>query len=135
MIPSSTILSRICEQYKGTHKVDQAPHQQETCVIHQVPGFKGRVGFISSMTDNFCASCTRLRLTADGSLEVCLFGAREVNLRDILRSGSESGINERVRKQKLLGVIGAAVKRKAERHAGLEVLPRLQNRPMSLIGG
>ena len=48
-------------------------------------GFKGRIGFITSMTENFCGSCNRLRLTADGNLKVCLFGNTELNLRDPLR--------------------------------------------------
>ena len=37
----------------------------------QVPGFLGQVGFITSMSENFCGSCNRLRLTADGNLKVC----------------------------------------------------------------
>ena len=37
------------------------------------------------MTDNFCGTCNRLRLTADGNLKVCLFGNTEINLRDPLR--------------------------------------------------
>ena len=37
------------------------------------------------MTENFCGSCNRLRLTADGNLKVCLFGNTELNLRDPLR--------------------------------------------------
>lgn len=47
---------------------------------------KGRVGFITSMTENFCGTCNRLRITADGNLKVCLFDNKEVSLRDILRS-------------------------------------------------
>ena len=35
-----------------------------------MPGFAGKVGFISSMSDHFCGSCNRLRLTADGNLKV-----------------------------------------------------------------
>ena len=48
-------------------------------------GYLGRIGFITSMTENFCGSCNRLRLTADGNLKVCLFGSSELNLRDPLR--------------------------------------------------
>jgi molybdenum cofactor biosynthesis enzyme MoaA len=45
-----------------------------------------RVGFITSMSNHFCASCNRLRLTADGQLRVCLFdGNTMVSLRDVLR--------------------------------------------------
>lgn len=37
---------------------------------YQVPGFRGKIGFITSMSQNFCSSCNRLRLTADGNLKV-----------------------------------------------------------------
>lgn len=40
--------------------------------IYKVPGFKGQVGFITSMSDHFCGSCNRLRITADGNLKVKL---------------------------------------------------------------
>lgn len=49
--------------------------------MYQVPGFTGRVGFISSMTDDYCDSCNRLRLMADGNLKACLFENNEINLR------------------------------------------------------
>lgn len=44
------------------------------CVVclqaFRVPGFRGQLGFITSMSDNFCGSCNRLRITADGNLKV-----------------------------------------------------------------
>ena len=46
----------------------------------------GRIGFISAMSAPFCATCNRLRLTADGVLRSCLFEGGEVNVRPILRS-------------------------------------------------
>ena len=48
---------------------------------YKVAGFKGQFGFITSMTENFCGTCNRLRITADGNLKVCLFGSQEVSLR------------------------------------------------------
>jgi len=50
---------------------------------------KGRVGFISAMSAPFCATCNRLRLTANGVLRSCLFEGGEVDVRSILRSQSE----------------------------------------------
>ena len=38
---------------------------------YKVPGFAGQIGFITSMSDNFCGSCNRVRMTADGNLKVC----------------------------------------------------------------
>ena len=80
------------------------------------------------MTENFCGDCNRLRLTADGNLKVCLFGATEVGLRDPIRNSeiSEADVRE---------LIGAAVKRKKARHAGMLNLAHMKNRPMILIGG
>lgn len=48
----------------------------------------GTIGFISSVTQPFCASCTRARLTADGRLRLCLLREREVNLMEPLRNGA-----------------------------------------------
>ncbi|KAE8600253.1 hypothetical protein XENTR_v10013153 [Xenopus tropicalis] len=76
---------------------------------YKVPHFEGQIGFITSMSEHFCGSCNRLRLTADGNLKVCLFGNAEVSLRDWLRSG--------VGEEELIQIIGAAVGRKKKQHA------------------
>nr|XP_050856026.1 molybdenum cofactor biosynthesis protein 1 isoform X2 [Vespula vulgaris] len=71
----------------------------DTSKAYQVPGFVGQIGFITSMTHNFCSSCNRLRITADGNLKVCLFeGESEVSLRDVLRNeGSEEDLKNIIR--------------------------------------
>src|SRR6185436_2083979 len=46
----------------------------------------GRIGFISAMSQPFCATCNRLRLTANGVLRSCLFEGGEVDVRAILRN-------------------------------------------------
>lgn len=107
--------------YRQIHKYG------ETSKIFEIPGFKGRLGFISSMTADFCGDCTRLRITSDGNLKVCLFGNDEVSIRDLLRSNTNES--------RILEVIGDAVKAKKEKHAGLDDLPKMANRPMILIGG
>ncbi|XP_078068362.1 molybdenum cofactor biosynthesis protein 1 isoform X2 [Mustelus asterias] len=87
----------------------------DTAKAYQVPGFQGRIGFITSMSEHFCGSCNRLRITADGNLKVCLFGNTEVSLRDVLRSGATE--------EDMLEIIGAAVGRKKKQHAGEEPVP------------
>jgi cyclic pyranopterin phosphate synthase len=95
------------------------------------------------MSDHFCGTCNRLRITADGNLkvllynfhiiilngifQVCLFGNSEVSLRDLLRRGGND--------EELLAVIGQAVQRKKFAHAGMSELASTKNRPMILIGG
>uniref|UniRef100_H2YXT8 cyclic pyranopterin monophosphate synthase n=1 Tax=Ciona savignyi TaxID=51511 RepID=H2YXT8_CIOSA len=93
---------------------------------YRVKGYAGKFGFITSMSDHFCGTCNRVRITADGNLKV-LFNGSTVSLRDELRSGK----NE----DELLEVIGAAVKRKKKQHAGMFNLAKMKNRPMILIGG
>ena len=56
--------------------------------MYKLPGAQGEVGFISSVTVPFCASCTRARLTADGKLRLCLLRDKEVDLLTPLRQGA-----------------------------------------------
>lgn len=56
--------------------------------LYRLPHGKGDVGFISSVTQPFCASCTRARLTADGRLRLCLLREKEVDLLTPLRQGA-----------------------------------------------
>ncbi|KAI8909206.1 hypothetical protein EDD86DRAFT_251575 [Gorgonomyces haynaldii] len=98
----------------------------DTSKHYTVPGFKGRFGFITSMTEHFCGTCNRLRILADGNMKVCLFGNTEVSLRDMLRSGQD--------RETLVQTIGQAVQRKKKQHAGMSALEHMPNRPMILIG-
>ncbi|XP_021378742.1 molybdenum cofactor biosynthesis protein 1-like isoform X1 [Mizuhopecten yessoensis] len=84
-------------------------HPNDTSKAYHVPGFTGQVGFISSMSEHFCGTCNRIRLTADGNLKVCLFGNTEVSLRDVMRASPDDA--------ELRDVISAAVKRKKKQHA------------------
>jgi cyclic pyranopterin phosphate synthase len=56
--------------------------------VYHIPGAKGDVGFISSVTHPFCSACTRVRLTADGKLRLCLLREKEVDLLTPLRAGA-----------------------------------------------
>jgi cyclic pyranopterin phosphate synthase len=56
--------------------------------LYQLHNAPGTIGFISSVTQPFCASCTRARLTADGRLRLCLLREKEVDLLTPLRAGA-----------------------------------------------
>ncbi|KAF2011070.1 molybdenum cofactor biosynthesis prote [Aaosphaeria arxii CBS 175.79] len=160
MISFQEMVDIIRTKYPGLRSV--AGHKNDTSKTYHVPGFVGRVGFITSMTNDFCGSCNRLRITSDGNLKVCLHGNAEVSLRDLLRKDNggepiDQEAFERIkqiemdrrdgrlsdetilgwgeRERELLNVIGAAVKRKAEKHADIGDLENMENRPMILIGG
>ncbi|XP_067646459.1 molybdenum cofactor biosynthesis protein 1 isoform X2 [Eurosta solidaginis] len=81
----------------------------DTSKAYSVPGFKGQIGFITSMTEHFCGTCNRLRLTADGNIKVCLFGNKEFSLRDAIRANCSE--------DDLIALIGTAVSRKKRQHA------------------
>ncbi|KAK4505628.1 hypothetical protein PRZ48_003591 [Zasmidium cellare] len=161
MLPYTEMLDLIRTKYPDIAQLKGG--KNDTSKTWQVPGHKGRVGFITSMTHNFCGTCNRLRITSDGNLKVCLHGNAEVSLRDMLRKdhdnepmdeaafealrqieldrrkqdgfrfdGEEGWISK---ERELLDIIGAAVKRKKAKHAGMGQLENMQNRPMILIGG
>jgi cyclic pyranopterin phosphate synthase len=55
---------------------------------YQMPGARGSIGFISPLTEHFCGTCNRLRLTADGRLRPCLFSERGVPVKPSLDAGA-----------------------------------------------
>ena len=85
----------------------------------------GRVGFISAMSEPFCSTCNRLRLTADGVLRSCLFEGGEVAIRSILRSATSAGARHRAVAQAMTD----CVRLKPDVHS------RHGNQQMSRIGG
>lgn len=108
LLPFKDMLSSIKEKYPNLETLSNGPN--DTSKAFKVPNYKGQVGFITSMTEHFCGTCNRLRITADGNLKVCLFGNKEISLRDAIRNGcSESD---------LIALIGASVLRKKKQHAG-----------------
>jgi cyclic pyranopterin phosphate synthase len=92
----------------------------------KIPGAAGTIGFISPVSEPFCGSCNRVRLTADGKLRLCLLRPDEGDLRDLLRSGADDASLERA--------IRAAIWRKPWGH-GLAEGERQTIRGMSQIGG
>lgn len=94
--------------------------------VYRIRGARGTIGFISPVSEPFCAYCNRIRLTADGKLRLCLLRPDEVDIRELVRRGaSEEELIERIR---------AAVWRKPWGH-GLREGERETGRGMSQIGG
>jgi len=84
IVPSDEVLSRIASL--GTLAPDGGPPRGNgPATYYRLTGAQGTVGVITPMTHTYCASCNRVRLTADGRLRTCLFGDHEVLLRDALR--------------------------------------------------
>ena len=87
----------------------------------------GEFGVIPSVTEAFCESCDRVRLTADGMLRHCLFATRELDLRTLLRNGASDG--------DLAAAITAEVGAKWAGHQINQVHFIRPARSMSQIGG
>lgn len=94
--------------------------------VYRIRGAVGSVGFISPVSEPFCAQCNRVRLTAEGRLRLCLLRDDEVDLREPLRAGASD--------EELKALIRAAIWRKPWGHGLPEgVIPMA--RVMSQIGG
>jgi len=94
--------------------------------FHFVDG-KGEVGFVNPVSEPFCSTCDRIRLTADGQLRTCLFSRREWDLKTPLRDGS--------RDEDLVALIRQAVSNKELKHRINDAGFVRASRSMSQIGG
>ncbi|ABO50778.1 GTP cyclohydrolase subunit MoaA [Desulforamulus reducens MI-1] len=90
-----------------------------------LPNSKGTIGFITAISEHFCAGCNRLRLTANGQLRPCLYGKQEFDLKTPLREGAS--------RQELAKIITKAIRHKPSQHH-MEDGWR-DRRVMSQIGG
>lgn len=110
-------------------RLKDAPN--DTSKNYKIKGYKGSFAIISSVTNPFCDSCNRLRLTANGQLKNCLFSATESDLLTTLRQGHA-----------IEPIIQKAVQAKFKIRGGMDTLEKLQepklhnnNRSMITIGG
>ncbi|MCH7927614.1 MAG: hypothetical protein IID03_06450 [Candidatus Dadabacteria bacterium] len=110
-------------------RLQDAPN--DTSKNYKIKGYKGSFAVISSVTNHFCDTCNRLRLTANGHLKNCLFSATESDLLTTLRAGKS-----------IEPIIEKAVQAKLKVRGGMDTLKKLQepklhtqNRSMITIGG
>src|SRR5204863_8689378 len=88
---------------------------------------KGEIGFVNPVSEPFCSSCDRIRVTADGQLRTCLFSRREWDVKAVLRSGEpDEAVAEAVR---------SAIRHKELKHRISDPGFVRASRSMSQIGG
>lgn len=93
---------------------------------YRLPEAKGTIGFITALSEHFCYSCNRLRLTADGKLRPCLMSEDMIDLREPLRSGiSSEGLKKLIRE--------AVTSKPLSHHLAEGQKP--EDRPFSQVGG
>ncbi len=124
VISSAELVARITAHFGPLEPYGQDP--SDPARRYRIPGAPGKLGFISAVTDPFCATCNRMRLTAEGRMHLCLLRDDELDLRAAVRSGAGQDEIEQL--------IRNAVSLKPWGHGLPEgVLPTL--RGMSQIGG
>ncbi len=125
LVPFARILGAIQQRYRLKARCQPGPPAVAKC--YDIDGFEGSIGFITSMTADFCAGCDRIRLTAEGAVKPCLHDGLEADLRGPLRQGAGDG--------ELADRILQILQRKQWGHAPMEQLVQLENRTMIQIGG
>ena len=124
VVPAARILERIHGVFPI---VPEGPTNEPATTFGFADGAPGRIGVIASVTEPFCDTCDRLRLTAEGQFRTCLFSLEETDLRGPLRDGADDG--------ELEGLIRAAVRAKWAGHRINHDDFEQPARSMSMIGG
>ena len=131
MVSYAEIMKKVNNHYSEAKVERLQDAENDTSKNYRIEGFKGSFAIISSVTNPFCDSCNRLRLTADGKLKNCLFSATESDILTTLREGKS-----------IESVIQKAVLGKFKIRGGMDTLEKLQkpdlhskNRSMISIGG
>ena len=122
------ILQTVEEEYSYIRLKDEL---NDTAKKFMVPGHAGTFAVISTMSQPFCSTCNRMRLTADGKMKNCLFGKEETDLLTALRNGED-----------IIPLIRQSIHAKAKELGGqfsadfehIEA-SAIQNRSMITIGG
>ena len=104
-VPSDEIVARLAEQGAAAGLGELvpvtkggAPGGWGPAAYYRFPGALGTIGVISPLSHHFCEECNRLRLTADGRVRPCLFSDDELDVRTVLRSGSDEDVREVIRR-------------------------------------
>lgn len=117
------------------HKMDplepaEAHYFGEVAKRYRYVGTNVEVGFITSVSESFCVSCTRARISADGKFYTCLFATEGLDVRELLR--------ENLSDEELLSVIQDVWMNRKDRYSDERTEESAKNRPkieMSYIGG
>ncbi|MCU9600849.1 GTP 3',8-cyclase MoaA [Pallidibacillus thermolactis] len=102
----------------------------EVAKRYRYKGTKAEVGFITSVSESFCSTCTRARLSADGKIFTCLFASGGFDMKQMLRSGKSD--------EEILEVIQKIWGNRTDRYSDERTVQTAKNRKkieMSYIGG
>lgn len=131
MVSQNEILSLVGNTFAEDEIQKLEDEKNFTARTYKIKGFQGDFGIISSITNPFCDSCNRIRLTADGKIKNCLFSNSETDLLTPFRNG-----------ESITNLISESVQNKNKVRAGMATIDEMNdpakhfdNRSMIAIGG
>lgn len=126
-----SMMDRFSDHFGANNIVNEQGNTNDTAKCFSVKGYRGTFGIISSVSNPFCSTCNRIRLTADGKIKNCLFSSDETDLLQPFRRGED-----------IVPLILNSINNKKAQRAGMDTLEDLhtphlidQNRSMISIGG
>jgi cyclic pyranopterin phosphate synthase len=127
VVPSAEIVRRIAAEFPLA--AAQPNYAGEVAERWRYADGAGEIGVISSVTQAFCSTCTRARLSTDGQLYTCLFAQRGYDLKSLLRSGAAD--------EALAAAVAGIWQRRADRYSEIRTAETARARKveMSFIGG
>jgi cyclic pyranopterin phosphate synthase len=127
VVPSAEVIERISARWP-LEAIDPN-YPGEVAERWRYADGAGEIGVVSSVTQAFCSSCTRMRLSTEGSLYTCLFAHTGHDLKRLLRGGASDDV--------LRNEIAAVWQRRADRYSEIrtEETARARKVEMSYIGG
>ena len=125
-------LHEILEIVKNVFEIEAVqPRMHDTAIAFRVKGHRGTFAVISTMSDHFCGSCNRIRLTADGKMKNCLFSKEETDLLTAYRNGKDIVPFIKLNMQSKYAALGGQMGTFFE-----DISPEdIKNRSMITIGG
>lgn len=130
-ISLAEIIEKANVHYEESNVLRIQDKPNDTAVNYKIKGYKGSFSVISTITNPFCSTCNRIRLTANGRIKNCLFSTGETDLLTPFRAGED-----------IEALILKSIQSKAPERGGWESLEEFskpenhgQNRSMILIGG
>jgi cyclic pyranopterin phosphate synthase len=127
VVPSAEIVRRVSAEF--ALQTLEPNYQGEVAERWRYADGRGEIGVISSVTQAFCSTCTRARLSTDGQVFTCLFAQRGYDLKSLLRSGASD--------EALVQAVTGIWQRRADRYSEIRTAETAKGRKveMSFIGG
>lgn len=128
LVPAAEIRERLIAEFGDLEPVREGVKGNGPARYWRIPGAKGTVGFISAVTECFCADCNRIRLSSDAKINPCLGHVHEVDLRPYLKDPNCS-------MEQLTAVLRDAILMKPREHNFEDQASDFAQRIMHDIGG